>query len=171
MPSKHASQVKNLIQGFKQFGSEFIAACKLPSLQCFDSYDHFGCSGGIFLFLMHLVCVWCGVIVTGCERYLKCSLYLPSMSSLLNKKTFCFLMDLAVWDLLPQRRRTVGQNTLLSCQYSNWNPVYVRNSPKIAFWTFSPWGERTFVPQCTANAKKIRFCSETMPCRLFSLLE
>jgi len=49
----------------------------------------------------------------------------------------------------------VCQNTLLDCQY--WNLVYVRNSPKISFWTFSPLGLRTFALQRTVYAKKIGF--------------
>jgi len=53
---------------------------------------------------------------------------------------------------------------------SNWNPVYVRNSLKIAFWSFSPWGLQIFATKCTANAKKNRLSSETMPYRLLSVL-
>ena len=44
---------------------------------------------------------------------------------------------------------------------NNCNLVYVRNSPKTTFWTFSPWGLRISASQRTANAKKMRLCSET----------
>ena len=110
----------------------------------------------------------CGVVVLiEFRRFLKYFLHLPRMFfSLLSKKPFWSLMDLAVWDLLPRRRGIVCQKTLLA---SNWNPVYVWKSPMIAFWTFSPrWVLQTFAPQRIANAKISRLCSETMPCRLLS---
>jgi len=45
----HTSQPMNSsVQGFEHFMSDFIAACSLPSLGCFDSLEDFGCSGGIF---------------------------------------------------------------------------------------------------------------------------
>jgi len=47
-----------LIQGFQYFMSDFITACRFPSLQCFDSYGDFACSDGIFLTQMYLLCVY-----------------------------------------------------------------------------------------------------------------
>jgi len=38
----HANQPKN--QDFEHFMSNFIATCSLPSLQCFISWEDFGCS-------------------------------------------------------------------------------------------------------------------------------
>jgi len=60
----------------------------------------------------------------------------------------------------------VSQNTFVSLPV-NWNLVYVRTSPKIAFWTFSPRRLLTFAPQGTANTK-IRLYFE--PFGLLSLL-
>jgi len=54
---------------------------------------------------------------------------------------------------------------------SDWNPVYVRNSPKTGCLALSPWGLRTFESQCTANAMKSWLCFEAIPWRLLSLLE
>jgi len=44
------------------------------------------------------------------------SIYQRVWFSLLSKTPFWSLMDLAVWDLLPQRRLMACQNTLLACQ-------------------------------------------------------
>ena len=68
------------------------------------------------------------------------------------------LMDLAILYILSQRRRRFSRT--LCCLASNSNIVHPRNSLKIAFLTFSSWRLRTFAPQRTANARKIRLCSK-----------
>jgi len=62
-------------------------------------------------------CTWClsgDVILARTKDSLKYSLHLPRMSaSLLSKAAFWYLMDPAVWNLLPRRRRMVCHKTLL----------------------------------------------------------
>jgi len=43
--------------------------------------------------------------------------------------------------------------------------------PKLQFWTFSLWGQSTFPPQRTANAKKMRLRFEAITLKLLSWLE
>ena len=55
-----------------------------------------------------------GVILIEFRRVLKYSLHLPGMfSSLLSKATFWSLMDQAILDFLPRRRRILCQNHFL----------------------------------------------------------
>jgi len=66
---------------------------------------------------------------------------------------FWWIYLIAVGDLLPW---------ILSL-------VYVQNSTKIAFWTFSPWWMQTFASQRTANAWMIRlFWSKCLVGSLFT---
>jgi len=50
----------------EHFKSDFIATCSIPSLQCFDSWEDFGCSyGTVFSSVKWTSCVSDGIIVTG----------------------------------------------------------------------------------------------------------
>ena len=67
-----------------------------------------------------------------------------------------------LWWILPRRAGWFART--LCWLASDWNPVYVSDSHMIELLTFSPWGLRSFPPQRTANAKKIRLWSKAMPC-------
>jgi len=71
-----------------------------------------------------------------------------------------------IWFLCREDAGWFDRNRTLFCLTSNRNLVHVRNSPKIGFVFFSLWELRTFAPQRTAHAKKIRLCCEAMRCRL-----
>jgi len=44
------SQPRNSsVEDIEYFRSDFITTCNLPSFQCFDRYEDFGCTDGIFL--------------------------------------------------------------------------------------------------------------------------
>jgi len=45
---------------------------------------------------------------------------------------------------------------IFSWLMSNWNLVYVWNSPKTGFWTFLSLQLRIFIPQRIANVKKVQ---------------
>lgn len=85
----------------------------------------------VFFFPKCAFWVSCVMRVIGCSRSLKYFLYRTRISSsLLCHTPFCSLMDLATLDLQAYRRVMAYQKTFwLSGTY---NPVYARNSPKIA---------------------------------------
>jgi len=71
------------VQGFEHFRLDFIVIC---ILQCFDIWEDFGRSDGIFLSEITSCMSHC-VRVAGFKRSLKYSLHLPKMySSLLSAK-------------------------------------------------------------------------------------
>jgi len=137
----HTNEPKNSIQGFVHFKSDFIKTC---SLQCFDSKLDFDCSDGVFLRQMYLV-----VCVQRFGNYWVWKIFdtlnLQKMSSsLVSKRPVWSLIDLALWDLLPQRRRMVSQNTLFAFQQleSSIRPKYCQ-AYILEFFTVSAEDLRT----------------------------
>jgi len=133
----HGSAKNSWIQGFEHLRSDFVWACipcNLPSFKLGElrpSYSSFltKCTSCVLM-------LWLWLGLKGFWNTLSICQCCPPHCYKQRKTPFWSLMNLAVWDILPRRRRIVCHNTLQISQYGDWNPCYVQNSTKIAFWTF-----------------------------------